>query len=128
MSVHRQVTIEHEGQAAEVDEGIAPLILALWRGGLRTLASCQNISESWSSDYPPLAYVSFETEGERDAFRRIAGPIVHEPTLTVDPDDKVRAMMADPKYAADARAKGGVWGYGFPSAELPEVLAALARS
>jgi hypothetical protein len=39
---HAQVVIEWEGCRAEVDEEIAPLILTLWRLGIRTYESCQH--------------------------------------------------------------------------------------
>jgi hypothetical protein len=39
---HEQVRIQHEGMEAEVDKKIAPLILELWREGIKTLCSCQD--------------------------------------------------------------------------------------
>src|SRR5215468_387576 len=38
---HPQVSIKYRSQTAEVDEGIAPLIMAIWRCGIRTMMSCQ---------------------------------------------------------------------------------------
>lgn len=60
---HRQVVIEHEGESAEVDESIAPLILALWRRGYRTASSCEDFEFATEQ---PIAYVYFSrrTEGE----------------------------------------------------------------
>jgi hypothetical protein len=42
MTHHKQVRIEHGEMSAEVDEKIAPLILALWRAGIETFRSCQH--------------------------------------------------------------------------------------
>ncbi len=39
---HKQVRIRANGQDAEVDEGIAPLIEAIWKCGIRTDMSCQD--------------------------------------------------------------------------------------
>jgi hypothetical protein len=41
-SQHPQVHVEAAGDAGCVDEEIAPLILALWRHGIRTDGSCQD--------------------------------------------------------------------------------------
>ena len=41
MTEHKQVRIEGYGQEADVDEGIAPLIMEMWRCGITTLMSCQ---------------------------------------------------------------------------------------
>ncbi len=40
-TLHKQVPIQWEGRSAEVDEGIAPLILAIWKRGIDTVMSCQ---------------------------------------------------------------------------------------
>lgn len=46
MSVyHNQVEIEHGDMRAEVDEGIADLILVLWKLGIETVLSCENNGE-----------------------------------------------------------------------------------
>jgi hypothetical protein len=38
---HPQVTITHGDTTAQVDEDLGPLILAMWRAGIRTAYSCQ---------------------------------------------------------------------------------------
>jgi hypothetical protein len=38
---HKQVRVKANGQAAYVDEGIAPLIKEIWRAGIQTIMSCQ---------------------------------------------------------------------------------------
>jgi hypothetical protein len=46
--LHPQVRISHEGIEAEVDEEIAPLIVALWRIDCLTTLSCQdNFGRVW---------------------------------------------------------------------------------
>jgi hypothetical protein len=41
---HRQVAIRYNDLAADVDEGIADLILACWRADIWTWSSCQNVN------------------------------------------------------------------------------------
>lgn len=41
---HRQVAIRYNDLAANVDEGIADLILACWRADIWTWGSCQNVN------------------------------------------------------------------------------------
>src|SRR5438128_4227832 len=41
---HPQVTIQHDDLVAEVDEGIADLILACWQADIWTWGSCQNVN------------------------------------------------------------------------------------
>ena len=38
---HKQIHLSGYGQEADVDEGIAPLVLELWRCGIPTVVSCQ---------------------------------------------------------------------------------------
>jgi hypothetical protein len=70
---HRQVWIEHDGQSAQVDEGIAGLILALWREGFRTTGSCQAVTGDDGSSW---AWITFETAEEAKAFARLSGGTV----------------------------------------------------
>jgi hypothetical protein len=51
------VVLRRYGQAIEVDEGIAPLISALWRAGIDTKHSCQGGEDPHSVDR--AAYVAF---------------------------------------------------------------------
>src|SRR5262249_6077338 len=55
---HRQVWVEWDGYGADVDEELAPLILALWKKGIVTCNSCQE-------NRPGIAWVEFLTA--RDA-------------------------------------------------------------
>ncbi len=57
---HPQKRIKYKDMVAEVDCGIAPLILALWRRGFRTLFSCEGYkSDGLSGDLCQSAYISF---------------------------------------------------------------------
>jgi hypothetical protein len=115
---HRQVRVEHEGTVAYIDEGIAALVLALWRRGFQTFASC----ESWSV-FGGAAYVSLGTGDEQREFEEIVGS-VSRVVAHGEPDEEVAGRMAtDPAYAEDVAAKGGVWAVGFPSEDIPAVLA-----
>ena len=49
---HKQVKIEWQDMTTEVDESIAPLILALWQAGIDTYNSCQE-------NKPGVAWVEF---------------------------------------------------------------------
>jgi len=39
---HKTVHVQHGGEAAEIDELIAPLILELWKAEIPTCQSCQD--------------------------------------------------------------------------------------
>lgn len=52
---HPQVHIEWGDQAAEVDEGIAPLILELWKAGIDTMMSCQDNDGRLWIEFPDTA-------------------------------------------------------------------------
>lgn len=73
--MHRQVTASN---GAEVDEGIAPLLEALWANGMDTEFSCQNFGEdpSWNNrtecPEPGVGYIKFTRRS--DAQRFAAGP------------------------------------------------------
>lgn len=54
--------IEHGDQSAEVDAAIAHLVLALWRGGIVTVASCEDF-EGWGQ-----VWVVFATEADAKRF------------------------------------------------------------
>ena len=51
---HTQRHIEHGGRQADVDEGLADLVLAAWRNGIDTIYSCENV-EGWAWLYVPDA-------------------------------------------------------------------------
>lgn len=56
MKNHKTVLIQHEGKfmyEANVDEKIAPLVLAVWKAGIETEFSCEDCEEKH------LAYIQF---------------------------------------------------------------------
>jgi hypothetical protein len=58
---HHQVRIEHGSWSADVDQEIAPLILACWRAGIDTDNSCQE-------NRPGIAWVEFPTAADAEHF------------------------------------------------------------
>jgi hypothetical protein len=65
-TLHEQVRIEHGDMSAEVDVGIAPLILTLWKRGFRTVASDERDPDT------AVAYVAFESDEQAQIFARVA--------------------------------------------------------
>jgi hypothetical protein len=61
MPEHPQVRIEHGSWSADVDEEIAPLILACWRAGVDTDNSCQE-------NRPGIAWIEFLTAADAERF------------------------------------------------------------
>ena len=61
---HEQVSIEHRHRRAAVDEGIAPLVIEVWRYGFDTLGSCQGRASG-------KAYVAFPIAEQGHAFHKI---------------------------------------------------------
>jgi hypothetical protein len=62
ITLHPQVHIEANGWKADVDEGLAPLILALWHEGIETLTSCVG---TWPED--PLVQKWYRHIGRSEA-------------------------------------------------------------
>src|SRR5688500_168585 len=58
---HTQVLVEWQGRQAEVDEGIAPLVLACWQKGIDTVMSCQD-------DRPGVVWVMFPSSDDAKRF------------------------------------------------------------
>jgi hypothetical protein len=63
---------------------------------------------------PPAGRPNTSTSGSRPSFRDVSEVTIH---CGPDPADVV-ALMADPDYAADTAAKGGVWAVGFPPTDI----------
>jgi hypothetical protein len=60
-SQHPQVQIKHGSWSADVDEEIAPLILACWRADIATSNSCQE-------NQPGIAWIEFPTALDAEHF------------------------------------------------------------
>ena len=108
---HRQVLVEHEGAGAEVDEGIAPLILALWRRGFRTISSCEHEPGT------PCAWIGFPTLEEAERFQRMTGVMI------VVPEEQDFAGASEASFDAGYSVRGSAVAF-FPVADTPAVLAA----
>src|SRR6266496_400562 len=106
MSVkHPQVRIEHRGASADVDEGIAPLVLALWRRGYRTNGSC----EAYQMDGVAYgAYVGFPDAEQAETFRQVVG--AEAQVMVVSPEDEAEAVRLGWEVVA-----AGTVGVFFPS-------------
>ena len=52
--VHPTTRISHGRISADIDVELAPLILALWKGGVRTVYCCQDEGECWDEVNPSL--------------------------------------------------------------------------
>lgn len=112
-SLHRQVEVESpDGELIQVDEGIEPLVAALWQYGFETGASCES--------FPALngyAYVGFTNETDRNLF----GGAVQSITaglILIGPDESISAEDA---------ALHSAWAIGFPSEYLSSVTACVKR-
>ena len=104
---HQQVTVRVAHCSAEIDEGVAPLIEALWQLGIRTVHSCQSITRTFNLMREPdeRFYVMFD---EVDDLRRMLGLFVDTP---LDP----RRLITTWQFALFVR------GDDTQVAELPEV-------
>ena len=58
---HKQVEISHNGVTTKVDEGLAPLLLAIWEKGIDTCLSCQE-------NFPGIAWIMFTTAFDAERF------------------------------------------------------------
>jgi len=82
---HKQTRVAWQGREAEVDEELAPLILALWKAGIDTLMSCQE-------NRPGVAWICFPTA--RDAKHFLDA-------VAVCPDQKDLRTVGDRLYVGD---------------------------
>jgi hypothetical protein len=128
--LHVQVVIEHEGTRAEVDEALAPLLVALWRRGYRTIGSCQAQEDVHMPDaggrVVSAAWIAFATPTEAARFARLTGGYLFQgPTR--------KELIADGKSPDEAAAlmaeypPGGP-GVAFPSSEIQAAIDAVEGS
>src|SRR5438874_8568503 len=82
---HPQVRIVDRGRSAWVDEELAPLLLALWRRGFRTISSCQHEAgtlQAWEglNIICGAAWIGFETRADAERFHeQVQGSVIVEP-------------------------------------------------
>ena len=69
---HKTQFITYGSQAANVDCGIAPLILALWRRRFRTLFCCEGWPE-FINGVTEKAYITFANEADWFRFVKLYG-------------------------------------------------------
>ncbi len=103
MADHPQATLYRDGQAVQVDEGIAPLVAELWRVGIPTTYSCQGGDPPATGD--PLAYVAFTP----DALARFDALVPGQPA----------------RWEREAGALSGFVAVRFPPADVPWLLTVL---
>ena len=58
---HKQVRVKYRGKFIKVDEGIAPLLKAIWKLGIETTLSCQENRDG-------IAWIEFATAEDAKAF------------------------------------------------------------
>lgn len=68
---HPQVTVPYGDRTVDVDEGIAPLLLALWRAGIHTVYSCQG---DGGTEPENLAYIAFPEPSDTARFAERVAP------------------------------------------------------
>jgi hypothetical protein len=127
-TTHPQTHIKHGTQEADVDVGIAPLILELWRGGWETWTSCQERPDG-------RAYVDFYDSASAEDFLTAAsgrpsddpGSIYCRIYFEEEPDDWIR-YRRDRIWtltASAVRYQNGEIGIGimvaFPHSDIDEV-------
>ncbi len=126
-TVHRQVHVRHGDTEADVDELLAPLILACWRVGIQTVMSCQHFDPASSGSYDtgrPLVWIVFPGEHDAKRFLQLAPP----GGLWFD----VRPIVVTEEHAAGATQ--GVefvgqtfWHVSFPRHQLRAMTRAVGR-
>jgi hypothetical protein len=79
-----------------IDKGIAPLIHAIWRCGIRTTASCQDVVEDGS-----VSHVEFATMEDLSTFLSL---VAREDGIPGGLSDRATGSNLDPK-------RGGTWEY-----------------
>ncbi len=62
---HTMVEKIYKGEAVEIDAGLAPLIEEIWKAGISTYMSCQEVSEG-------IAWIEFDTVQDLLKFLNIA--------------------------------------------------------
>ncbi len=132
MTEHKQVVVEWQGRKAEVDEGLAPLILALWQRGIETVMSCQENRPRvvWVMFRSPLDIKRFldltdyTIEWEFNVRPKDMAPFYRskEATLGLPPEEaeKLNQLIGDgPFFELLMSAR-------FPTADLPRVMECVA--
>jgi hypothetical protein len=143
---HPTRLIRHGDNEAEVDDDLAPLVLALWRAGIETASACQDESESaaevgetTTADHRGRAYVEFvsldhalrfldvaASGAPENLYARIgnhAAPGAWEARLTVY-DTRITSGSGD--LSAPPRFAAGVVRVRFPRSDIAELITRIA--
>jgi hypothetical protein len=116
---HPQVLIEHDGQSAQVDKGLAALILALWQRGVHTIGSCQQEMGTPVA----VAWIAVKTVTEAKRLQRLLG---EQATWLIVPSAKHYAEASAASWKAGHTVRG-MAGVAFPRTRIPAVLKAVKR-
>jgi hypothetical protein len=97
---HKQVSITWQDRQAEVDKGLAPLILALWKLDIDTCNSCQE-------NMPGIAWIEFLTSMDAEEFLNIVA--VHPEEFDAAPScetmyDRIVGCGTEDDWQYDAHA------------------------
>jgi hypothetical protein len=109
--IHDQVLIEYDGRSAEVDKGLAALILELWQRGFRTIGSCEQ--EVGTAH----AWISFRTLREAKRLQRLIG----ERATLIVPSAENYADATAASWEAGYTVRG-MAGVAFHRSHIPSVL------
>jgi hypothetical protein len=97
-SEHKQVEVQWRGMRRQIDEELAPLILALWQAGIDTVNCCQE-------NFPGIAWIEFlSTHDAKEFLDRVA----------VYPDEEDYRRANGPETLYDrviGRGSEGDWRY-----------------
>lgn len=111
---HVTLTLTLDGEPVEIDEGIAPVIEALWARGIRTLSSCEDGGTAGQPSTPAgVAWIAFASRDDARAFARTS----HDPAS--------RVLTFTAAEIADAQTQGidsaVIAGVGFSARLIGEI-------
>jgi len=103
---HPQAHISHGTLEADVDEGIADLILACWRADIETVNSCQE-------NRPGITWIEFESADDAARFVDLVAPHEDEKWAASDFDTVTNRAFGD---------EPGAWEWSAELSDLSEEL------
>lgn len=113
MTVHPQRHIQYHTQEADVDVGLAPIVLELWKAGISTLLSCQEVTDG-------VAWLKFASVKDATRFLTIVCDASRGGNITEQPDlpkhERIWSFRVHPRRSVSIRP---------PRRHLPDILAKL---
>lgn len=106
-TTHKQVSVEYiAGKIVEVDEGIAPLLQAMWKLGIETTFSCQSCTDyrgKSDSDLSrgPHVHIEFREQQYQIAFLNTVADNLTE-DLSLAPRRRIYCCMVTPFMYTDS--------------------------